>query len=321
MKNRTANKLVHGLANGLALYLCVLGWLFSGCQLAQEQNTRYTLSFFKQYTVLNKFDSVEITLKYSNGMTPAVIFHHKVEALRDIVNLEAPGYNGKAVTILISGFNAKKLVYQIEKFYNGAKGKTDSTRQIVGTDSGASVLGAPVMSSLNPGDTKVTVSWRPISGAVAYNLYYGEGGTVNDSSPSFKGTLSPFELSGLKNNMLYRFALTSVDANGETALGPSLTAIPRGASPDAPILGAVTPGDKQVTIIWTPVTGATSSILYYQAGTSVDKSSSNKVGVVSPYVLSGLSNGSIYAFVLTAITANGESAVSNIVTTTPRLSN
>jgi chondroitin AC lyase len=155
--------------------------------------------------------------------------------------------------------------------------------------------------------------------AVLFNLYYGEGGTVSKSSPKFTGTLSPFSLTGLKNDIVYAFALTSVDANGETELGTSLMAIPRLPPPGAPTLGAVTSGDKQVTVIWTDQIVASSYILYYKAGTAVDKTSSNKVSIVSPYVLSGLTNGTIYAFALSAITPAGETELSNIMTTTPHL--
>jgi hypothetical protein len=120
--------------------------------------------------VLSKFDSVEIILKFKNGQAPVRIFHSKVKTRSEIDKLESPSYDGKFVTILISGYNAKKLVYQVEKQYNGAKGETDSTIQIVGADTGALILSAPTLSALNPGDTKMTLFWNLVSGAITYNV-------------------------------------------------------------------------------------------------------------------------------------------------------
>lgn len=87
----------------------------------------------------------------------------------------------------------------------------------------------------------------------------------------------------------------------------------------APTIASATPGDSSVTVGWNAVSGATSYNLYYAAGTTVSSTSGTKVtGVVSPKQIVGLTNGTQYAFAVTAVNAAGESGLSNVLTATPQ---
>lgn len=84
-------------------------------------------------------------------------------------------------------------------------------------------------------------------------------------------------------------------------------------------------GDRQATISWVSVPGATSYNLYMASQSSVTKNNySSKTGgmkhenVTSPYTHTGLTSGTTYYFVVTAVNSAGESSESSEVSTTPK---
>jgi uncharacterized protein (TIGR02145 family) len=82
---------------------------------------------------------------------------------------------------------------------------------------------------------------------------------------------------------------------------------------------AASAGDGMVTITWNAVVEATSYNLYYDPGSSVTTSNTKISNVTSPYNLTGLTNGTQYAFAVSSVSATGESILSSIVTATPRI--
>ncbi len=89
-----------------------------------------------------------------------------------------------------------------------------------------------------------------------------------------------------------------------------------------PEIFSVVPGDASVTVSWNDSESAPSYNIYYQAGTTVDKATGTKIAgaTVSPTNITGLTNGTQYAFAVTAVTATGESGLSNVKTATPQAS-
>ncbi len=91
-----------------------------------------------------------------------------------------------------------------------------------------------------------------------------------------------------------------------------------GAPPAAPTALVATPGSAQVTLTWATVTGATSYNLYFGTSAGVTKTSGTKIqGVTSGYVHAGRTNNTTYHYVVTAVNAGGESAVSSEASATP----
>jgi hypothetical protein len=81
----------------------------------------------------------------------------------------------------------------------------------------------------------------------------------------------------------------------------------------APDAGAAhAPGSGEVTLSWDPAPGAQTYNLYWSTTPGVTKNSANKIaGVNPPYTLKGVQKGRTYYFVVTSVTAAGESAESD----------
>jgi len=100
------------------------------------------------------------------------------------------------------------------------------------------------------------------------------------------------------------------------AIGQSASSSP--IAPPANIIA--TPGNSQAGISWDPVPGATSYSVYYSTATGVTRGSPTRVigaNANTSQSVSGLTNGTTYYFVVTAVGAGGESMESAQVITTP----
>ncbi|MHB8122422.1 MAG: fibronectin type III domain-containing protein [Desulfuromonadaceae bacterium] len=76
-------------------------------------------------------------------------------------------------------------------------------------------------------------------------------------------------------------------------------------------------GTGQVTLSWTSVSNATSYNVYYAATSGVTATNGTKLTSVStPYIQTGLTAGTTYFYVVTAVNSSGESAASAIASTT-----
>ena len=100
------------------------------------------------------------------------------------------------------------------------------------------------------------------------------------------------------------------------------------ANPGDPILGQTPPsapsnlsttsGNTQAIISWSPVAGATSYNIYWSTTSGVTKIIGTKItGATSPYSHTGLTNGTPYYYVVTAVNSSGESMESAQVSVTP----
>ncbi len=179
---------------------------------------------------------------------------------------------------------------------------------------------APAGVSATIGNGLVVISWTAVTGATSYNVYHGTAtGVTTVNGTKVTGATSGSAITGLTNGTTYYFVVTAVNAGGESVASLEVSATPI-APPAIPSGVSATSGDAQVTISWTAVTGATSYNVYYGTATGVTTVNGTKVtGATSGSAITGLTNGTTYYFVVIAVNAVGESAVSSEVNAMPQV--
>jgi fibronectin type 3 domain-containing protein len=180
--------------------------------------------------------------------------------------------------------------------------------------------GAPTGVSATAGNGQVTISWSAVTGATSYNLYWGTTtGVTKTNGTKVAGVTNPYVHTGRTNGTPYFYVVTAVNAGGESAESAQVGATPQVPAPSAPTGVSATAGNSQVTISWGAVTGASSYNLYWATAPGVSTVSTKLAGVTSPYVHTGLTNGTAYYYRVSAISAGGESPLSAEANATPQV--
>jgi fibronectin type 3 domain-containing protein len=166
------------------------------------------------------------------------------------------------------------------------------------------------------------VQWPAVVGATSYNLYWSETTPVAIATAQVvKGAVSPYRHTGRTNGRLVYYAVTSVNADGESALSTEIGAMPVAPVPAPPGTLNATPGDRMVTIAWTAVSRADSYTLYWSntAGFDTEDAGVTKVENIqaTSYAHLSLTNGTAYYYLVTAVSTGGESVVSTQASATP----
>lgn len=183
--------------------------------------------------------------------------------------------------------------------------------------------GPPKIASVIPGNQQLRVAFKaPESdgGAAVRNYRYSlDGGTTwRWRTPG--STASPWTISGLENGTTYQLALQAVNSVGQGAVSPVVEVTPRPTSPGPAQITAVTPGIGQIEVSFnapesdggTPVTN-----YRYSLDGGVTWRMRTPASVASPWVITGLTDATIYRVALQSVNAAGPGAVSNVVEATP----
>lgn len=135
-------------------------------------------------------------------------------------------------------------------------------------------------------------------------------------------TTGPANGTALTNAAHNNFAVTVTHtASGLTAQTGNLAVntAPPATHPGAPTIQSAIAGNRQVTIGWSGVPGSTGYNVYSSTTSNTYTTPSATVtGAVYSSDVTGLTNGTAYYFVVTAVGPDGESAFSNEVSATPR---
>jgi fibronectin type 3 domain-containing protein len=202
--------------------------------------------------------------------------------------------SGNAVTGLINGTNYFFRVAAI--FANGSLSSTESSSSPTGPQTFS-------ISSATAGHTQVALSWGASTGATSYTVRYGTstGSYPTTFATGVVGTTST--VTGLTNGTTYYFMVTAVNAAGSLNATAEASAAPNG--PQAFSITTATAGHTQVALSWGASTGATSYTVRYgtSSGSYPTTFATGVVGTTS--TVTGLTNGTTYYFMVTAVNAAG----------------
>lgn len=197
--------------------------------------------------------------------------------------------NGTAYTYRVAGVNPG--------------GTGPQSNQISATPR-APLTGVPTLSVVS-GNAQALLSWTGVTGATSYNVYR-DGAMIRSGT-----TALTFNNTGLTNGATYKYRVAGVVG---TTAGPMSNEV--SATPTAPPTGtstlSFTAGNAQVTLNWTPVSGAT-SYKVFRNGTMIQEN----VNALT-FTNTGLTNGTAYSYRVAAVNAGGTGPQSNSVSATPQ---
>lgn len=152
----------------------------------------------------------------------------------------------------------------------------------------------------------VTIS-SPTAGA---QIHY----TTDGSTPTTSSTLYSAPVQVSESSTLTAIAT----AAGYSPSAPASAAyVITVAAPAAPTGLSVGAGDAQLTATWTSISGLAYN-LYYSTTSGAGAGGTKLAGVTSPHAITGLTNGTTYYLVVTAVSSGGESPPSSEVSGTPQ---
>jgi fibronectin type 3 domain-containing protein len=179
---------------------------------------------------------------------------------------------------------------------------------------GGTAPAAPTGLTAAPGNAQVTLNWTASSGATGYYVKRStaSGGPYAQISTS---SATNFTDTGLTNGTKYFYVVSAYNSAGQSANSGEVSATPVLPAPANPTGLAAAAGNMQVSLTWNASAGATG----YHVKRSTTSGAETQIAAPSSagYTDSGLTNGTKYFYVVSAVNSGGESGNSAEVSTTP----
>jgi len=196
-----------------------------------------------------------------------------------------------------------------------SNGESKNSVEVLGQASAGPPPDVPTGVTASAGDKQVGLSWNASTGATSYHVKRSmtTGGPYTQVAAP---TTNSYSDTGLTNGTTYYYVVSAVNAGGESGNSTEVNAKPAGSPPPIPTGLTATAGDKQVALTWNASTGATSYHVK-RSTTSGGPYSQIAVPTTNNYTDSGLTNGTTYYYVVSALNANGESGNSSQASAIP----
>ncbi len=167
------------------------------------------------------------------------------------------------------------------------------------------------------GNAQISLAWNASSGATSYHVKRAtvSGGPYTQLAAT---ATAAYTDSAVTNGTKYFYVISALNSAGESANSAEVSATPTApqTAPPTPTNPQATAGNTQVSLAWSTSTGATS---YNVKRSTVSGGPYTKVAspTSTSYVDTGLTNGTKYSYVVSAVDTAGESANSAEVSATP----
>ncbi|MFA6309965.1 MAG: fibronectin type III domain-containing protein [Sterolibacterium sp.] len=202
----------------------------------------------------------------------------------------------------------------------------DNTKGEVGDGSSTNVLspkfvladipGSPTNATATAGRSQATLSFSaPTStGGIAISGYAVTSNPSGGVDSNGGTTGLTHTVTGLKKGTSYTFTVTATNAEGTGAPSATSNSVIPFDVPDAPTIGAATPGIGSANVTFTAPANSGGLAI---SGYTVTCGSSAATGTSSPITVTGLTNGTAYSCSVTASNSVGASTPSGAVSVTP----
>jgi lysophospholipase L1-like esterase len=180
----------------------------------------------------------------------------------------------------------------------------------------------PIDLAATPGNGQAALSWTASSGATSYNVKRAtapDGPYMTVGSPS----TSSYTDSGVVNGITYYFVVSAVSASGESTNSSRVSVTPNAVIPPLPpknltATKASQPG--KINLSWTQsaTAGVTLNNIYRSTNSGGPYSLVTTVNATTSYSNTGLTGGTTYYYVVTALSSSGESGYSNQASATAK---
>lgn len=179
-----------------------------------------------------------------------------------------------------------------------------------------------VVTSISPADTQpnaaaVRVSWRASTGAVSYSVSATANGqtTRSGSAASCLGDNCNSTVIDLTGGVAYNFLVTAIASDGDETAADVVTFTPT-SIPGAPVANSATVSNGQAVLSWTAPTNTGGLAL-----TSFRITDENSIDLsidpdATSYTVTGLTVGSTYQFLISAVNSLGESQTDDFTAVT-----
>ena len=166
-------------------------------------------------------------------------------------------------------------------------------------------------STINTSSFTLKKGTTSVSGSVTYDFSTNKATFTPSSNLSYSTTYTATITTGVKDSAGNAMASNYTWSFTTEAKPVSVPSSPTGVSASA--------GDGKITINWSSVSGATSYTIYIRTSSGVSKTNytDKKTSTTNSYTWTGLTNGTTYYYVVTAVNSYGESSESSQVSATP----
>jgi fibronectin type 3 domain-containing protein len=201
--------------------------------------------------------------------------------------------------------------YYVVTAVNGSNESSPSV-QVSASPAVTPVPAEPIGVFATSGIGSVTIGWTATATpGISYNIYWSTNpGVASGPNTKITGATSPYTQTELTNGTTYYYVVTAVNSHGESAPSTQFSCTAGGA----PTYVSATPGNGAVTLAWSAEPDASSYNIYWSTTNGVTPANGKIIGVTagtftpsSPsYTQTGLTNGTTYYYVVTAVNGSNE---------------